>query len=255
MSQAVRRALQWVRDFCAAVGGLAVRNARVVIVALAAVVVLWMLEELGEGEIMRIDVAAHALFVDALRSDGLTLVMQAVTDLATPAVLIVVLLAAASFAPGRRPGIAMAVNLAGAFALNQALKFLIQRPRPDGFQLVVESGYSFPSGHSMVAMAFYGFIVYLVWHYEGNRALRWARCILFSLLIVWIGVSRIYLGVHYASDVVAGLLISLAWLAVFTKVFCPVLLGEVPARPAGGGAPSDAVPPVPDAVPSVPDAR
>ena len=209
-------------------------NVRVLIVAVATVVVLWMVGELGAGEIMKIDSLAYSLFVEGLRSDALTPVVEAVTSLASPVVVLAMFVVAAALAPGRRPGVAMALNLVGAVALNQLLKFVIQRPRPEGFRLIDETGYSFPSGHSMVAMAFYGFLIYLVWHYERDRIERWLWCVCLSLIVVGIGASRIYLGVHYASDVVAGLLISLAWLAVFTKVVCPLLLPE--REEAGCGA-------------------
>ena len=116
------------------------------------------------------------------------------------------------------------------FLLNQTLKAIVQRPRPDGFQLAVEQGFSFPSGHSMVAMAFFGLLVWMVWHYESDRATRIGCSAAFGLVIVLVGVSRIYLGVHYASDVLAGFCVSLAWLAIYTHVAAPLFLGPVPAR-------------------------
>lgn len=203
----------------------ALANARAVIVLVTCAVVLWMLFELGEGEVMRIDAGAQALLVDTLRAPWLTPAMQGITDLAAPCALIAVWLAVAALSPNRRTGVAMGVNLGAAFVINQLLKFVIQRPRPDGIGLVEASGYSFPSGHSMVAMAFYGFLVYLVWHSEKGRAERALWCGALGLLILGIGVSRIYLGVHYATDVIAGLLISLAWLAVYTKAIYPTIVG------------------------------
>lgn len=214
-------------------GDLLYRNLRVIIMVVTAVVVLWMLEELGTGEIMKLDAAAYSLFVETLRNDALTPLMTSVTELAAPVSLVIVWVVAAAFAPGRRPGIAMALNLGGAVLINQVLKSLVHRPRPEGFRLIDETGYSFPSGHSMVAMAFYGFLVYLIWHYEKDNVKRWLWCCCLSLTIVGIGVSRVYLGVHYASDVLAGFLISLAWLALFTKLVCPLLLPEEDANPSG----------------------
>ena len=58
-------------------------------------------------------------------------------------------------------------------ALNQALKFAIQRPRPEGFALAAETGFSFPSGHSMAAMAFFGLLVWMAWSYRQDRLVRW----------------------------------------------------------------------------------
>ena len=110
--------------------------------------------------------------------------------------------------------------------LNVGLKTLVQRPRPEGFRLIEETGFSFPSGHSMVAMAFFGLIVWLVWRYEANRRQRALLTLAFAVVIVMIGVSRIYLGVHYASDVLGGFCASLIWLAVYTRLAVPLFLGE-----------------------------
>ncbi len=132
--------------------------------------------------------------------------MESFSALATPVSLVVLLLAVAAFAPGKRPGMCCAVNLVLVVVINQVLKFIIQRPRPDGFRLATASGFSFPSGHSMVAMAFFGLLAWLVWKYEADRRLRRLYATGFALVIVMIGVSRIYLGVHYASDVLGRLL-------------------------------------------------
>ncbi len=76
-------------------------------------------------------------------------------------------------------------------------------------------GYSFPSGHSMVNMAFYGFIMYLMYHYVKNKYLKIFGILFLSLLVVAIGISRIYLGVHYTSDVLAGFLIAISYLVIY----------------------------------------
>ena len=101
---------------------------------------------------------------------------------------------------------------------NQVLKNIIQRPRPTEFRIIDESGYSFPSGHSMVSMAFYGFLIYLIYKNIQNKYLKWILCIILSILIILIGISRIYLGVHYASDVIGGFCFSIGYLVIFTKI-------------------------------------
>ena len=194
-------------------------------------VFLVLLEDVLDGDLMRIDVWAYRLVVEGLRAPWLTPVMESISALATPVVLIVLLLVIAAFAPGRRPGWCCAVNLALVTVLNAGLKALIARPRPDeAIRLVTETGYSFPSGHSRAAMAFFGLIVWLVWHYERNRTQRLLLCAAFSIVIFAVGFSRVYLGVHYASDVLGGFCASMIWLAFYTRLAVPLFLGPLPGK-------------------------
>ena len=209
-----------------AFGRLVRENLRLVLAAVAACIFIWLLEEVGEGELTKLDTGAYLLFVQTLRQPWLTPYMESISELAQPVALLAMLLAVEAFAPGRRPGACAAVNLVCAVALNVLLKQLVQRPRPDGFRLIAETGYSFPSGHSMVAMAFYGLLAWMVWHYERDRFVRWLCVMGFGLVIALIGISRIYLGVHYASDVIAGFCVSLIWLALYTKLVVPLMLDE-----------------------------
>lgn len=207
-----------------------VKQRRWVVFAVALVVFVAIMEDVLEGDVIRFDSMAYSFFVVTLRRPWLTNIMVGVSDLASPVTLLVMLLMIAAFAPGRRPGMCAAINLVCALVLNQVLKAIIQRPRPDGFRLVSEVGYSFPSGHSMVSMAFFGLCAWMVWHYERDRVMKWLCCTGFAAVIAFVGISRIYLGVHYASDVIAGFCVSLAWLAFYTKVICPFLMPENPPQ-------------------------
>ena len=210
---------------------LAKKNARQLVLLAAALVFLYLLSEVGEGEIMKLDELAYRLFVEKLRSDPLTSVMEGFTGLLSIPVLLVMTLIVTAFAPGKAPGRCFAANLACVLVLNVVLKQIVQRPRPDGFRLIAETGYSFPSGHSMVSMAFFGLLVWMIWVYEKDRLMRNVWCVLMGLVIVMVGVSRIYLGVHYASDVLAGFCVSLVWLGFYTKVVAPVFMSEEGVRP------------------------
>lgn len=214
------------RGVASSLAGLARKNLRVIVACACVLVFLMILEDVYDAESMRLDRAAYWLIVEHLRTPWLTPVMESFSALATPVSLVVLLLAVAAFAPGKRPGMCCAVNLVLVVVINQVLKFIIQRPRPDGFRLVTASGFSFPSGHSMAAMAFFGLLAWLVWKYEADRRLRCLYATGFALVIVMIGVSRIYLGVHYASDVLGGFCLSMAWLAVYTRVAVPLFIGE-----------------------------
>lgn len=213
-----------------------VQSRRAMLVLVAVLVFTWLLFEIKTDDIMRMDAAAHSLVVMHIRAAWLTPIMQSISDLAHPVVLVVMLLVIEVFAPGRRPGLCAAVNLVLATLLNLLLKTLIQRPRPEGYRLVAESGFSFPSGHSMVAMAFYGLLIWMVWRYEKDALVHRLGVIGFGLVIVLVGLSRIYLGVHYASDVLAGFCASIAWLGVYTKLLAPVFLAP---REDPRGAPGE----------------
>ncbi len=124
------------------------------------------------------------------------------------------------------PGRFAAANLVGIVALNYALKEIVQRPRPEGFRLIAETGYSFPSGHSMVAVAFYGFLIWLIIRFEEDRLQRWIWSLALFFVVIMIGISRVYLGVHYFSDVVAGYCVAAVWLVVFTRIIVPAFQPE-----------------------------
>ncbi|HKH63612.1 MAG TPA: phosphatase PAP2 family protein, partial [Flavitalea sp.] len=102
----------------------------------------------------------------------------------------------------------------GGVSLMFILKNLFGRPRPEDPLLRTVSGLSFPSGHALISVAFYGLLIYLVWHNVTNKILRWVLIILLLMLILTIGLSRIYLRVHYASDVLAGFAMGLIWLVL-----------------------------------------
>lgn len=98
------------------------------------------------------------------------------------------------------------------------LKYLFHRKRPLSPLLQAAKGLSFPSGHAIMAVTFYGLILYILLH---TTDIGWLKCLLVILvvgLIIMIGLSRIYLRVHYASDVAAGFVIGLLWLLISLTV-------------------------------------
>lgn len=101
--------------------------------------------------------------------------------------------------------------------LNFILKIIYMRVRPET-ALIRETGFSLPSFHAMCSIAFYGFLIYSMKKYIPNIKIRYIFTIFFAILILLIGFSRIYLNVHYMSDVIIGYLFGLLFMLIFIKV-------------------------------------
>lgn len=105
------------------------------------------------------------------------------------------------------------ITVAGAEISGQIIKILFHRARPDG-GLEAENTFSFPSGHALIVAAFYGFLIYYFWHNAKNKAQKYLCLSAGLALILLIGISRLYLGVHYFSDIIGGYLLGAIWLAI-----------------------------------------
>lgn len=117
----------------------------------------------------------------------------------------------------------IAANLLISSVLSELFKIVFHRERPDILRLVEISGFSFPSAHAMIGLSFYGFIAFLFFR-NLKSAWKYPVAAIFSILVLSIGISRIYLGVHYASDVLAGFSAGFAWLVVFATLSSRVYL-------------------------------
>lgn len=102
------------------------------------------------------------------------------------------------------------VGFVGVFCV--VCKHIVKRPRPVGINLIEETCFSFPSAHAMISVVFYGFLIFLIWKFIKNKPLKIVLTILFSLLAVTIGYTRVYLGVHFTSDILAGIFAGIAYL-------------------------------------------
>jgi undecaprenyl-diphosphatase len=158
---------------------------------------------------------------DAIRpyiSTGLTNFMRFITFLGTHLFLIpanLILIAYFLFVRRHRwYSIKVPVVAIGSVSLMLGLKTLFSRIRPTDPLLSEVKGFSFPSGHAMSAMTFYGLLIYLVYKYIRDPLWKWLLILLFSFLILLIGVSRVYLRVHYATDVIGGFAMGIIWLVV-----------------------------------------
>lgn len=163
-----------------------------------------------------LDAAAHGVALDAVGGPSRVPLVLWVTwlgnnDTLVAGVVIVALLSL--FA--RRPWLAVRVVAAsgGGGLVSRGLKEVFARERP-GADLVEAAGWSFPSGHALGAMVFYGFLASLVWRASERAGVRAAALIAGAVVVGAVGASRVVLGVHYPSDVVAGWAAGAAWLAL-----------------------------------------
>ena len=118
----------------------------------------------------------------------------------------------------KKASLLIAINLITVFLTSQIFKLIFRRDRPTEIFLVNATGYSYPSGHTMVSSAFYLYILYLINKKIHNRILKVIFSIITILLILSIGFSRVYLGVHYTTDIIGGLLLSIAYLMLFLNI-------------------------------------
>ena len=95
-----------------------------------------------------------------------------------------------------------------------SLKYLFKRPRPLDPLLHSVNGFSFPSGHSFSGFTFFGVLIYIVWQSKIKKIWKWILYVLLFIFAFSIGLSRIYLHVHFASDVLAGFCLSVIWLTI-----------------------------------------
>lgn len=194
------------------------KNLKWIILFICVICFLEMAEDVFEKELMKRDVIGYELINKYLISDFATPIAIFITQFGGVMGLLVLSTIAFILIKDKRIGVAIYLNLFCVGVLNQVLKHIVQRPRPNGFRLIDESGYSFPSGHSMASAAFYGFFIYLVYKKVKNKKLKIFLIVLLSIFIVSIGVSRIYLGVHYTTDVIAGFLVSISYLTIYTSI-------------------------------------
>ena len=177
------------------------------------------------GKIKELDEYINNLMLN-IRNNSLTNIMIVITNIGSSYALIALSLLLLFIIKKKRIPLAIIINLISVTLISQLFKFIIQRDRPEGFNILVESGYSYPSGHSMVSMAYYGLIAYLIYKNVKNKVLKTILIITIFIGIILIGFSRLYLGMHYFSDVISGFFAAIAYLMVFIHYYKMIIKKE-----------------------------
>ena len=193
-------------------------NYKWIIFSICLILFLALAEDVFNKEIMQGDIIGYNFVKTYLIKEQVTPIMKIVTFFGGATCLIGLTIILFIIIKNRKIGLLIGTNLIVITILNQIFKFILQRPRPTEYRIINESGYSFPSGHSMISMAFYGFLIYLIYKYVKNKKIKYISITLISVLIIFIGISRIYLGVHYTSDVLAGFLFSISYLIIYVLI-------------------------------------
>ena len=189
------------------------KNLKWVVLFICLVGFLALAEDVFNKEIMNGDIIGYKLISTFLISDFVTPIAKFITNFGGAIFLSIATVMLFLLIKNKKIGLSIISNIVIITILNQLLKRILQRPRPTEFRIVEETGYSFPSGHSMVSMAFYGYLIYLIYRYIKNKYVKWTLITILSICLI--GISRIYLGVHYTSDVLGGFLLSISYLVIY----------------------------------------
>jgi undecaprenyl-diphosphatase len=181
----------------------------------------WLAGYALRGETLAFDLQIREA-VQRHGSPPLTVIMRVITSIGWPGSLFVIsAFAVVRFVQNgdRHIAVLFVITVAGAEVLEQTLKLLFQRARPEAFfGLTSPNSFGFPSGHATVSFCFFGMLAAILTRRMAvrRRAMVWTAA---AVLVLLIGFSRIYLGVHYASDVLAGYAAGALWVATTTAVY------------------------------------
>ena len=187
-------------------------------------------EEMLESEVKRFDDAIIQFF-NRIKTEALDVIMFVFTELGSLWFLTIFsmgLILVRWFKKKDKWGVLFfIIGIGGGGLLTKLLKYYYGRERPSIDEAIDAIGYSFPSGHSMGSLIFYGFLSYFLFRSKFKRKIKWVALFFCCVLFILIGISRIYLGAHYPSDVIAGYLAGSIWL-----ILCILALEYVKWRSA-----------------------
>lgn len=164
-------------------------------------------------------------FLISKRCDFLDTYFKTITKLGNtvPVLLIVIILL---ITLNKKDKILLGSSAVLSVVINTILKNIVERPRPDHLRLITQGGYSFPSGHAMISICVYGTLIYIINKNVKNKLLKTLLTMLLLIIIISIGLSRIYVGVHYPSDILGGYLLSLTIVIININLYHKYIRGN-----------------------------
>ena len=160
-----------------------------------------------------------------IRNDKLTSIMEVITNLGGAYFLIAttIIIILIAIIKNRKLPIYTTINLICSFLLSETVKHIVRRHRPTGVFLIKATGFSYPSGHTLVSFAFYTFIAIMLLKRTNNKTNKLLIKILLPIILIAIPFSRIYLGVHYITDIIGGYLLSIIYLKNYLQILYMLL--------------------------------
>lgn len=190
------------------------------LIAIIVLLVIFLITKLYLSDyVFSLDKSISDFFQTRLVTDFNTSFMKVITFFGSAIPFIVIVLLVLIFIKNKAYSFYMFINLLWVYIVSIIFKNIIMRERPMLSLIEKPSDFSFPSGHTMCSVAFYGFIVYLLLKNIKNYFLKWLIVFVFSMLVIFIGISRIYLNVHYFTDVIGGFILGSICLLMIINIY------------------------------------
>lgn len=188
-----------------------------IILSMAIVLFILILSLILTDKITGFDTTIYE-FITLKKNDTITNIYKCITFFGSTTFIVILCLLFLLIFWKQKKGFVISACLIGSTLINNLIKVIVRRNRPVDLMLVEENTFSFPSGHTMASVSMYGLLIYLVWQSKFSKKLKIILTILLSVLILAIASSRIYLGAHYASDIIGAILMSTIWLIIFINI-------------------------------------
>ena len=190
-------------------------NKYTIIIGISLIIFLLVVKDILMYDTISYDTWAFNTFSKNLRSNEMTLFMSIITDFGSLLFILSLFVVLLLLYKNKKTLYYLLINTISILLINDFLKHLIHRSRPNKLNIINTKGFSFPSSHAMISVVFYGLLVYLVFKNIKNKVLKYILIVLLTIIVLSICISRIYLGAHYLSDIVGGISLGIICLMIF----------------------------------------